>query len=110
MLTARVNAFRTAREWDQFHNPKDVALSLVLEAAEVLEQVQWRNGAELKARLAARNEELGDELADVLYWTLVMAHDQGIDLGRAFEEKMKKNEEKYPVDKARGRSEKYTEL
>lgn len=109
-LTARILTFRQERDWQQFHNIKDMAVSLSLEAAELLELTQWRNGAELDAHLAERKEAVGHELADVLYWTLLIAHDLRIDLGEAFEAKMSINEAKYPTEKARGSRQKYTEL
>ena len=94
----------------QFHNPKDMALSLSLEAAEVLELMQWRNGAELDAHLATNKNRLGEELADVLGWILLLAHDQQIDLGDAFVKKIASNKAKYPIEKAKGSAKKYTEL
>ena len=109
-ITAAITAFRDARDWKQFHTPKDVALSLVLEATEVLELMQWKNGDALDAKLAENKEALGDELADVLYYTLLLAHDQGIDVTAAFSRKMERNAQKYPVELARGSSAKYTEL
>jgi NTP pyrophosphatase (non-canonical NTP hydrolase) len=109
-MTEAILAFRDARDWKQFHNPKDAAISLTLEANELLEFMQWRNGEELKSHLAKHSEGVGDELADVLYWTLLLAHDQGIDLEAAFERKMAKNAAKYPVEQARGSSLKYHEL
>lgn len=109
-LIRRVVLFRDARDWKQFHTPKDMALSLVLEAAEVLENFQWKNGAALEEHLKRSKTALGHELSDVLYWVLLMAHDLAIDLGAAFEDKLRINEEKYPVEQARGRSDKYTEL
>jgi dCTP diphosphatase len=109
-LTQLVLKFRDERNWAQFHNPKDVALSLTLEAAELLELTQWKSGEELKAHLIANREALGDELSDILGWVLVMASDQGIDLESAFRRKLEKNAEKYPVEKARGQAKKYTEL
>jgi NTP pyrophosphatase (non-canonical NTP hydrolase) len=109
-LTDLVLRFREERDWKQFHNPKDQALSLCLESAELLELMQWRNGEELQAHLSSIKERLGEELADVLGWVLLLAHDQQIDLGRAFERKIRINSEKYPVDKARGVATKYTDL
>ena len=109
-LTQKIVAFRDDRDWAQFHNPKDLALSLVLESSEVLEHMQWANGEELRQRLAARHEAVGEELADVLYYTLLLAHDLGIDLSAAFEAKMAQNARKYPLEKARGSNKKYTEL
>jgi NTP pyrophosphatase (non-canonical NTP hydrolase) len=107
-LTAKLLAFRAARDWEQFHNPKDQILSLVLEASEVLELTQWRHGEALESHLRDKRSELADELSDVLGWVLLIAHDQGIDLRAAFEAKLVKNEAKYPVDQAKGRADKYT--
>lgn len=109
-LTRQIVEFRDERDWKQFHNPKDVAVSLVLEATEVLELFQWKNGAEVAATAQARRQDLADELSDVLYHTLLMAHDLGIDLATALPDKLRKSALKYPVDKARGSSRKYTEL
>lgn len=102
--------FRDARNWKQFHNPKDMALSLVLEATEVMEHFQWKNGKELDKYVREHKGEIADELADVLFWIATMSNDLKIDLFKAFEEKMKKNEKKYPVKKSRGKHTKYTEL
>lgn len=109
-LTQLMLQFRDERQWAQFHNPKDVALSLTLEAAELLELMQWKTGPELLDHLKLNKTLLADELADVLGWVLVLAHDQGIDLGTAVKEKLIKNAAKYPIDKARGVAKKYTEL
>lgn len=109
-LTSQIVAFRDERDWQQFHNAKDLALSLTLEAAEVLELYQWKTGAAIEAVASERRQDLADELADVLYYTLLMAHDAGIDLEAALQAKLKRNAEKYPVDKAKGSSKKYTEL
>jgi dCTP diphosphatase len=109
-LTREVLRFRDAREWKQFHNPKDMAISLSLEAAELLEIMQWKNGDELSAHLAERREALEHELADVLYWLLLISHDLEIDIGAAFLAKLSHNETKYPVERALGSSRKYTEL
>lgn len=109
-LTKRVTGIRDARNWKQFHTSKDLALSLVLEATEVLELCQWKNGKELDEYLEKNKQAMGEELSDVLYWVLLMAHDLNIDLPAAFEAKMQKNEARYPIDKARGVSTKYTEL
>lgn len=109
-LTKRIIAFRDARDWKQFHNPKDLALSLVLESSEVLEHFQWKNKEEVEEYVTKSKEQIGDELADVLYWVLLMGHDLDIDVLNALDKKMRKNEEKYPVEKARGNHNKYTEL
>lgn len=107
-LTQQLLNFRKERDWEQFHNPKDQILSLCLESAEVLELVQWRNGPDLQKYLSESKELLADELADVLGWVLLIAHDQQIDLRLAMENKILKNHAKYPVEKARGKADKYT--
>ncbi len=109
-LTNRIISFRDARDWKQFHNPKDVALSLSLEAAEVLEHFQWKNGEELKEYVESHKEHIGEELADVLYWVLLMSHDLDIDILNALNKKMDQNEAKYPEDKFKGNHKKYNEL
>ena len=109
-LTNLVLQFREERDWKQFHNPKDMALSLSLEAAELMELMQWRNGPELDAHLSASKERLGEELSDVLGWILLLAHDQQIDLADAFEKKIELNKRKYPVEKAKGSAKKYDEF
>lgn len=109
-LTDRIIAFRDARDWKQFHNPKDLALSLVLEAAEVMEHFQWKSKDEMEKYIVTNKSDIGEELADVLYWVLLMSSDLKIDVLDALEKKISKNEEKYPVEKARGRHTKYTKL
>ena len=109
-LTKRIIKFRDARDWKQFHNTKDVALSLSLEAAEVLEHFQWKNGQELEEYITTHKEHIGEELADVLYWVLLMSYDLDINILDALDIKMSKNEEKYPVEKAKGKHTKYTDL
>ena len=110
-LTSMIVKFRDERNWKQFHTPKDVAISLMLEAGEVAEHFQWRSPEEIAEHVSGHGRgEIGEELSDVLYWVLLMAHDLGIDLGEAFERKMAKNGEKYPVDKSRDRHSKYTVL
>ena len=109
-LMAQVLRFRDERDWKQFHNPKDLALSLVLEAGEVLEVFQWQDAQQVAETAQARKADLADELADVLCYTLLMAHELGIDLAAALPAKLRKNERKYPVEKARGSSSKYTRL
>lgn len=109
-LTAEILKFREDRNWKQFHNPKDLAISLVLEATELLEHFQWKTSEEVLSQSDDQNSALGDELADVLYWVLLISHDLGIDIEQAFFKKMEKNAQKYPVDKAKDSNRKYTEL
>ena len=109
-LTKRIITFRDARDWKQFHNPKDVALSLVLEATEVMEHFQWKNKEEMGKYVIENKKDISEELADVLYWVLLMSHDLKIDVLDALEKKIRKNEEKYPIEKAKGRHTKYNKL
>jgi len=104
---ARVLKFRDDRDWRQFHTPKDLAISMSLEAAELLEAFQW-SGSDLECP-----EKLGkirEELADVLSYCILMADVCGLDLDEIMNEKITRNEAKYPVEKARGSAAKYTEL
>ena len=103
----RVIQFRDDRDWKQFHTPKDLAISMNLEAAELLELFQW-SGADLEC--AEKREKLREELADVLSYCILMADVCGFDLDEIMNEKVSKNEAKYPVEKARGNAAKYTEL
>jgi len=109
-LTRKILKFRDRRDWKQFHNPKDVALSLVLEAGEVMEHFQWKNEKEINEYVRTNKAEIGEELADVLYWVILMSHDLKIDILGALERKIEKNEKKYPVEKAKGKHTKYTKL
>lgn len=110
LLTKKIIAFRDARDWKQFHNPKDVSLSLVLEASEVMEHFQWKNPEEVKEYASTHREEIGEELADVMYWVLLLSHDLGIDIKKALTNKIIKNGSKYPVEKAKGKHTKYNKL
>ena len=103
----RVLKFRDDRDWRQFHTPKDLAISLSLEAAELLELFQW-SGADLEC--PGNRDKLREELADVLSYCILMADVCGLDLDEIMNEKVSKNEAKYPVEKARGNAAKYTEL
>lgn len=102
--------FRDERDWKQFHNPKDSAISLVLESTEFLEHFQWKNEAEIKKHLKNNKTAVAEELADVMFWVLLIAHDLNIDLMDNFNKKMNKNRKKYPIEKSKGNHKKYTEL
>ena len=102
--------FRRERDWEQFHNPKDVAISLAIEAAELLEWFQWRSLTEIKNMLASdKREALEDEIADVAVYLTYLCHDLDIDLATVISHKMQKNAAKYPKDKVKGRADKYNE-
>lgn len=107
---ARIRKFRDERDWKQFHNPKDLAVSISIEAAELLELFQWQN-ADQSTRFAAQNRErVAEEIADVAIYLIELADITGIDLAHAIEVKLEKNAKKYPVEKSRGVSTKYTDL
>ena len=103
----QVLQFRDDRNWRQFHNPKDLAISISLEAAELLEVFQW-SAADVKCD--HKIDKIKEELADVVNYCILMADVCGLDLDEIVQAKVKKNAEKYPVEKAYGSKEKYTEL
>lgn len=109
-LQERIVRFRDKRDWKQFHNPKDMAISLSLEAAELLEHFQWRSKREIEKYIKKAKKNIGEELSDVLYWILLLSHDLRIDLVQALDRKMQENEKKYPISKSRGKHKKYKEL
>ena len=109
-LTKRVLRHRDDRDWAQFHTPKELAISLVVEATELLALMQWKTGDALDSSLTAKREDVCDELADCLHSLLLLADHLKVDLAGALEEKLTKDAKKYPIEKSRGRAEKYTDL
>jgi len=106
----RLIDFRKERDWEQFHNPKDLAISLSLEASEVLEWFQWQQAVDIEQKLSSsKREDLEDELADVAAYLSYLCYDLGVDLNHALERKIEKNALKYPIEKSKGRSDKYNE-
>ena len=99
--------FRDDRNWKQFHNPKDLAISISLETAELLEVFQWSADDVI---CADKMDKIREELADVVNYCVLMADACGLDLDEIVQAKIQKNNEKYPVEKAYGSKEKYTEL
>jgi NTP pyrophosphatase (non-canonical NTP hydrolase) len=99
---SRVRKFREDRDWDQFHTPENLAKSISIEAGELLEHFQWNSDYD--------KQEASEELADVMVYCIHMADAMGVDLKEIILSKMSKNEKKYPIDKAKGNSKKYTEL
>jgi NTP pyrophosphatase (non-canonical NTP hydrolase) len=97
-------AFRNERDWEQFHNPKDLALGLSVEAAELLELFLWKKAED------ANPEKIKEELADVFAYAFLMADKYGFDVKEIVLDKIRKNGEKYPVEKAKGTAKKYNEL
>ncbi|MFA6537647.1 MAG: nucleotide pyrophosphohydrolase [Patescibacteria group bacterium] len=109
-LTKKIIAFRDARDWRQFHNPKDVAISLILEASELMEHFQWKNSEEIGEYVVKEKSAIAEEMADVFYLILLLSHDLNVDIIAASYKKLKKNEAKYPVAKAKGNHVKYNRL
>jgi len=111
-LKTRVLAFAREREWVQFHSPKNLSMALAAETGELMEHFLWADAAASQARCREpeRRRKIEEEIADVVIYSLEFANVAGIDLAAAIEMKLAANAQKYPVEKARGRSEKYTEL
>jgi NTP pyrophosphatase (non-canonical NTP hydrolase) len=109
-ITKRINEFRDARDWKQFHNPKDMALSISIEAAELMEQFQWKNEEECAEQIKKNREAVADEMADVAIYLFELADLMKMDLGREMLRKLGKNAVKYPVQKAKGSNRKYNDL
>lgn len=107
-LTRKIRKFRDERDWMQFHNHKDMALSLLIEAAELAEHFQWKSFEELEYYAPKHKDALSDELADVAIYLLELADNLKIDLVQAIIKKLRKNARKYPVKKAKGKHTKYT--
>lgn len=109
-ITARIRAFRDARDWMQFHSPKELAVAITAEAGELLQHFVWQQPAQVEQRVRERLPELKDEMADVGILLFELADNLGVDLGQAMLEKLERNEIRYPVEKARGSNAKYNEL
>jgi dCTP diphosphatase len=109
-VTRRIREFRDARDWNQFHNPKDMAIAISLESAELLQHFLWKSPAEVQACVVKRRDEIQDEIADIAIYLFELADNLDIDLIKAMEAKIAKNDAKYPVVKAKGSNKKYTEL
>lgn len=100
--------FRDARDWKQFHNTKDLAISISLEAAELLEIFQW-SGSNIEVDSEKKLEKVKEELADIFVYSLLMSNDLGLDIEEIVRKKLAENNRKYPVEKAFGKSNKYTD-
>jgi NTP pyrophosphatase (non-canonical NTP hydrolase) len=109
-LQLALREFAAAREWEQFHSPKNLASALAVESAELLEHFQWLTEEQSRNLAHGKIAQVAEELADVLLYTLQLADKLGVDLRAAARDKIKKNQEKYPVERAKGRSTKYTDL
>ncbi len=110
-LTDKLVSFRDARDWKQFHTPRNLAVSLSIEAAELLECFQWKSEAEIDVFLKSEDKiKLQEEIADVASYLLLLCNETGIDLVEAINDKVIKNDRKYPVELSKGNAKKYNEL
>tara|TARA_Y100000034_G_scaffold92462_1_gene111759 strand:- start:2155 stop:2529 length:375 start_codon:yes stop_codon:yes gene_type:complete len=111
-LKEKIREFCEARDWGQFHNAKDLAIALSIEASELLEIFRWKSPKEVEDLFQneKKKEDIEDEMADILYFLVRMAQKYDLDLSEALDKKMKKNEEKYPIEKAKGSNKKYNEF
>lgn len=106
----KIKTFRDERDWMKFHDPKNLAVSIVIEAAELLEHFQWKTKQEVEGYVENNRDEIADEIADVAMYLFELSDNLGIDLIQAMELKLKKNALKYPVEKAKGVATKYNKL
>lgn len=111
-LTSKIIAFREARDWKQFHKPNHLAAAIAIEAAELQEHFLWKSPNEIEDEITqpTQKQAVAEELADVLIFSLLLAHEIGVDPTEMVLSKLKSNAKKYPVEKARGSAKKYTEL
>ena len=112
-LSKKIIAFRNARNWKQFHTPLNLALSLQIEVAELLEQFQWKDNADFVKEYGINKQKqkaVNDEVADILAYLILFSESLHIDLESAFKKKMKDNDKKYPIEKSKGNAKKYTEF
>jgi NTP pyrophosphatase (non-canonical NTP hydrolase) len=108
-LRQRIAAFATARDWDQFHSPKNLSMALIAEAAELVEHFQWLTEEESQRLPPERLEQVSEELADILIYLVRTADRLDLDLVDAARRKMLKNEARYPVEKAKGNARRASE-
>jgi dCTP diphosphatase len=109
-ITTRIREFRDARDWRQFHAPKELAVAIVAEAGELLQHFVWQSPEQSHQRATDRKAEIASEIADVSILLFELADNLEIPLGKAILEKIDRNEERYPVSKAKGSNKKYNEL
>mgnify|MGYP001597925355 FL=1 len=109
-IIEKIKKFRDERDWMQFHDPKNMAVSIILEASELLEHFQWKTTEEVEKYARQNHAEIQDEIADIALYLFELADNLGISLTDAMEQKLKKNEIKYPVEKAKGKHTKYNKF
>jgi len=109
-LTKKIRKFRDDRDWMQFHDSKSMAVSIVLEAAELLDHFQWRNRDEVREYVKKNKDEISEEIADIAMYLFELTDNLGLDLAKIMKKKLKKNNKNYPVKKAKGIHTKYNKL
>lgn len=109
-ITKKIKKFRDERDWMQFHDPKSMAASITIEAAELLEHFQWRSKKEVEEYVKTNKDEIAEEIADVAMFLFELADNLGLDLIEIMENKLEQNIKKYPAEKARGKHTKYNKL
>jgi NTP pyrophosphatase (non-canonical NTP hydrolase) len=109
-ITREIREFRDARDWKQFHNPKEMAIGITAEAGELLQHFVWQSPEQSERRACDRREEIGSEIADVAILLFELADNLELDLATIMRAKLARNAERYPVNKSRGSNKKYNEL
>ena len=109
-ITEKIRTFRDDRDWMQFHNPKEIAAAIAIESAELQEIFLWKDYSESETAAEEKQEAIADEIADIAVYLFELADNLGLQLGEVMLKKMKKNADKYPVEKSRGSNLKYNEL
>ena len=108
-LKELVKKFSEERDWDQYHNAKDLAIGIITESSELLEYFRFKSEKEVEEIIIQKKEEISEELADILFFTLRLSQKYDIDLSAEFQKKIEKNAKKYPIEKSKGSNKKYTE-
>ena len=109
-LRKKIIAFREERDWKQFHNPKNLAMSINIEASELMELYQWLDMEQSKEFSKTNKKEIEDEVADIFNYLILFANDLDIDLIKVTDRKLKETKKKYPASKSKGKSTKYNKL
>ena len=109
-LKNKIAQFTKEREWEQFHSSKNLSMSIAIEAAELMEKFQWLDDKESKKELLEHRAEIENEIADIASYILSFCNVNNIDLSQAIDNKIKLNAQKYPIEKSKGKSDKYTKL
>jgi NTP pyrophosphatase (non-canonical NTP hydrolase) len=109
-LKEMVKVFCEERDWDQYHNAKDLAIGIITESSELLEHFRFKSDKEVEEVIKQKKGEVSEELADILFFILRLAQRYNIDVSSEFQKKMEKNTKKYPIEKAKGSNKKYSEF